>query len=242
MAEMPNTQTPKEETIEAPETPASPETPIEGAGTEGTVETTPSGNEPSPGKRLKELERDYSASSKEAKRLAEENKLLRTQLESNIFGAAPSDEEAARQVQDWDLLSPAEQHLWKEHILLKRQFSRLGHSVAQTAKQVTWEKQFIQLAKDSKYSELSSKREEFEEFCDGQEPSEILAKAFLFDKAREIGALEEKKRTARPGLETGSGGVKSAPLSQELTSEQAAHLRVNNPKEYQRLIRAGKIK
>jgi len=242
MEETPNTQTPEEEQVEAPEaTQQGSETPIEGAGTEGTVETTPTGNEFSPEKRVKELERDYSASSKEAKRLAEENKLLRTKLEGNTSGKAPSDEEAAKVVPDWDLLSPTEQGLWKEQVMLKRQVAKLSTIITQTAKDASRDKQFAELAKDPVYLELSEKKDEFIEFCQGQEPSEILAKAFLFDKAKELGAKEEKERK-RPGLESGSGGTKTPLPSQELTDEQRENLRVNNSKEYARLIRTGKIK
>ena len=229
------TQTP-EENLGNPET-ETPETLSEGTGQEGTpAETIDEGAELSPEIKIKGLEQKFSASSKEALRLLKENKQLKAKLESNSSGEPPSDVEAARIVPDYDLLSPAEQHLHKEQIMLKRQLAKLGEAVYSQASQLTSEKKIEELAQ--KFPSI--KKEDFRNFCDGQEPSETLAKAFLFDQAKELGAKEEAEKRARKGLESGSGGErKIAPKG--LTIEEREKMRVGEPVRYGQLIRDGKI-
>ena len=233
---MVETQTPISENLGNPET-ETPQTPAEGTGQEGQPAETPlEEGQPDSDKEKEELRTKFSASSKEALRLLEENKHLRAKLEGNISSEPPSDEEAAKVVPDYDLLSPAEQHLQKEQIMLKRRLAKLGEVVHSQTTQLNHEKKFNELS--VKYPSL--KKDVFVEFCNGREPTENMAKAFLFDQAKELGAREEAEKRARQGLESGSGGERK-PAPKGLTDEEKEEMRVKDPVRYGRLIRERKI-
>jgi len=151
----------------------------------------------------------------------------------------PSEIDRAEALSSWDQMSPTEQNLFKRQRDFKREIDGLKDRLARTTTKLDWDDQFSQLTKNPTFSSIAKRREKFKEFCGESMPSEVMAKAFLFEDAKEIGAKEEKDKT-RPGLETSSGGERKAP-SPELTSEQREYLRVKEPEKYKALIRKGVI-
>lgn len=253
MAEKPNPNS--EETEEKPETPKEEtleETPEEGLEGEGTPEKTPpEGKESTPAEGEKDIDykKRYADSSREATRLSEENKDLKTQIEglSNRPTPpieAPSEQELSEIVPNWDLMSPTEQSLQKEQVILKRELSVIKKTLGSTSGQLKWEKDFSELAEKEEFIPLLTQKKEFNRFCEQNSGAkiEVLARSFLFNDAKTIGAKEEKVKLERKGLETGSGGPKAPAKQTELTPEEEDKLRTTNPKEYKRLLKKGIIK
>ena len=235
-------------------TPVLPETPEitpEGQEEKETPkETTPEGQEPKPeGDEEDTYKKRYADSSREAQRLQTENQLLTAQIEElakkgkTSSVEIPSDTELSQSVPDWDLLSLEEQRLQKEQMMLKRELASIRGSLNSAAAQLQWEKDFGKLANQPDFKDLISLKQEFEHFCSKRANTSIedSAKSFLFDRAKQIGAIEEKDKLERKGLEKGSGGIRT-PKAPGLSYEERENLRKSDPKTYQKMVQKGLIK
>ncbi len=118
-----------------------------------------------------------------------------------------------------------------------------------------WNEAFETVASNPQFADLRQSKEEFRKkyFQPHNVPDNIveilteLAKSFLFDKAREIGAEEERKKQERIDSERANGGDKTPPASRTLADWE--YLARTNPKEfarrskeYQADLDAGKLK
>lgn len=250
MAEMP-IETPKDgDEAGAPANPETPEITPEGPEGEGTpIKTTPEGEGLNPeGGEEETFKKRYANSTREAQRLYEENQLLKTQIEGLSQKQTPAielppDEELSKSVPEWDLMTLAEQKLHKEQIALKRKVSFLESNLNRTSSQLEWENDFTDLVKKDSHKELLAQKSEFKHYCEKHAgtPIDVLAKSFLFDGAETLGAIKEKERQGRVGLEKGVGGIKE-PSKPGLTYEEREHIRVNDPKRYVKLLKQGVIK
>lgn len=88
-----------------------------------------------------------------------------------------------------------------------------------------------------RHPELSDKKDEFEEFLteNPEYPLESAAKVFKAEHGLYPAA------PARPGLERGTGGPKTAPQS-GFTPAQLKELRENHPRKYLEYIQTGRLK
>ncbi len=106
-----------------------------------------------------------------------------------------------------------------------------------------------------KYPDIKNSREEFKRanFKPNNVPDNIenildtLAKSHLYEKSRDIGAEEERKRQTRVNLEPPTGGEKTPKVG--MTSDDWEHLAQTNPQEFARRgqeydeqFRSGKLK
>ena len=250
MAEMP-ILTPKEggeeEAQVIPETPQITPEGLEGEGTPNNTTPEGDGSTPKGGEEDTYKER-YADSSREAKRLYEENRLLKTQIDGLSKKQTPaielpSDEELSKSISEWDMMSPIEQKIYKEQIGLKKEISFLKGDLSKTSGQLEWENNFVEITKNDSYKELISKKSEFKYYCDKHAgtPIEVLAKSFLFEKAETLGGIKEKERQSRVGLEKGVGGIKT-PQKPGLTYEEREKIRIEDPKRYAKLLKQGVIK
>ena len=157
----------------------------------------------------------------------------------------PSDKELAEMFEDWDMLSPTEQNLIRKIVILEKEIISLKSVSAETSKKLTWEEQFDELVKNPAFSKLLIQKVEFKRFCNQDENKgirlEVLAKSFLFESAKELGAEEEREKKKREGLEVATGGKKELP-SGEFSPEEEEYIRIHDPQRYQKLLREGKIK
>ena len=127
--------------------------------------------------------------------------------------------------------------------MLKRELASIRGSLNSAAAQLQWEKDFGKLANQPDFKELISLKQEFEHFCSKRANTSIedSAKSFLFDRAKQIGAIEEKDKLERKGLEKGSGGIRT-PKAPGLSYEERENLRKSDHKTYQKMVQKGLIK
>ncbi len=165
----------------------------------------------------------------------------KAQKGATIINKTPSEAEMAQVIPDWEYLSPQEQTLAKEVAFLKKEISSLKEMATGTARKITFDEQFSELSRN--FPLLAGKKAEFKEHCESEEPTEKLAKSFLYDVAKEIGAIEEKEKMERPGLEIATGGIKTEPKpkAKGITAEEAQKLRKSDPRKYNEMIRMGKL-
>ena len=248
MAEMPNL-TPNDDVVGGTEETPTPESISEGQEEKETPETPAEGAESTPeAEEEAAYKKRYADSTREAQRLARENEQLKIQMtelanKPNIVIETPSDTELSQQVPDWDILSPTEQKLMKEQVFLKRKLASLETSQTLTNKQLLWERDFSELTIKPEFSVLKAKKQEFDHFCSKNPYTsiDVLARSFLFDESRNLGAKEESVKLSRKGLEKGVGGTRT-PTHTGLSDEEISKLADEKPLLYQKMIREGKIK
>lgn len=211
-----------------------PETPEEGTPKNATEEKTSEEIE-SLKAQIEALQAQKEHFREKAQRLGEELEELKTRTL-----LPPSEKELKESYPDWDMLSPIEQKNLQDILALKKEIATLKEEIAKASTRLAWEDEFTKIVKS--FPQLQARKEEFKEFLGSDLPSEKLAKAFLFEEAKELGAKEEKEKASRPGLEKATGGVKVVPASGELTPEEAAELRKKNPQLYFKLIRERRLK
>ena len=216
------------------------ETPKETTG-EGIESTPEPVEEDSPYKKR------YADSSREAQKLLRENELLKIQMAElaqrpNSTVEAPSDTELAKSVPDWDILSPTEQKLMKENIFIKREIAEVKRLQNLSNKELLWERGFGELTMKPEFSALKAKKDEFSLYCSKNpySPIDVLARSFLFDESKNIGAKEVQEKIARKGLEKGVGGTRVPPKTGP-TDDELSEMMVKEPLKYMKLIREKKI-
>ncbi len=249
MAEKPNLTPNDDGVVETEETPTLENT-SEGQEEKETPTTTLEGLESTPegGEEDNPYKKRYADSSREAQRLSRENEQLKIQMaelaqKPNIVIEAPSDKELSAMVPDWDILSPTEQRLMKENVFIKREIAEIKRSNTLTTKELLWERDFGEMATKPEFSALKAKKQEFSLFCSKNPYTniEVLARSFLFDESKNIGAREIQEKLSRKGLEKGSGGTRVL-TSTGLTDEEIGKIMVEKPLLYQKMIKEGKIK
>ena len=207
---------------------------------EGETPKTDLPGEKTSEEKIKSLEAQVGSLQAQKEHFREKAQELGTELEElKIKPATPSEEELAKQIPDWDMLSPTEQQLHKEIAGFKKELTSISKQFAKKSDQAKKEEKLAGLLR--KYPELQEQEMEFREFCGDEEPSEHLVKSFLFEKAEEIGARKEAEKKEREGLEKGTGGEKTPPAP-GMSLADIERLRKSNPKEYQRLLREKRIK
>ena len=197
---------------------------------------------------------EEKTSEEKIRALEEERKRLHAQLghqreraqklqeeleELKLQPPTPSEEDFTKSVPEWDELTPTEQALFKKDQARGKKILALEKEIFSLKNTLGWQEQFSQIVKA--FPQIVEREEDFKQFIGDELPSEKLAKAFLYEEAKEIGAKEEKERTEKSGLEKGTGGEKT-PLLPKRTLEDLARLRIEDPKKYFQLIRERKIK
>ena len=189
----------------------------------------------------------FSESSKEALRIREENIRLQNELaearklaESNGGNYANNSEQI---IPGFEHLSEEEQKnliAYTESIrnTVKSEIYK-DPAIANAKRQYNesvWNEAFNEIA--SNYPELKEQKDDFKSkyFREDNVPSNIkellgdVAKVYLFDKAREIGAKQALEQANRIDLERASGGDKEPSSSRTLEDWQ--HLQRTNPAQF----------
>ncbi len=249
MAEKPNLTPNDDGVVETEETPTLENTSEGQEEKETPKETTAEGIESTPEAEEEDTyKKRYADSSREAQKLMRENEQLKIQMtelanKPNLVIETPSDTELSQQIPDWDILSPTEQKLMREQIFLKRKLASLETSQTLTNKQLLWERDFSELTLKPEFLVLKTKKQEFDHFCSKNPYTsiDVLARSFLFDESKTLGAKEEMEKLARKGLEKGVGGTRS-PIHTGLSDEEISKIAAEKPLLYQKMIKEGKIK
>ena len=188
-----------------------------------------------------DYKKKFSESTTENQRIAELNAQLlkdKEELEAKLAKAneTPSEEELSSKYPDWDLKDGDEQERLRREEAREKRLRILEEKTA-------WEDDFKSLVKQSEFSSLREREDEFKSFA-YKYPKSVdlttLAKSFLYDSPKPP-APPEKEQPPRPGLEPPTGGSKEVQGS-GMTLEDITRLRTENPKLYLKMIREGKIK
>lgn len=192
---------------------------------------------------LAEKDRRLAENEQGVQKLLDRNKLLQAQVEKMTSTESPSEKELAETISDWDILSPTEKKLLKDTISIQRDMAKIKGNLDKAVDKLNWEDAFSDTIKT--FPNLAGKKQDFREFCYRPEnlhsPMIVLARAFCYDDAKEVGAKEEKEKLSRPGLETGKGGLKEPPKP-GITLEEVVRLRTTNPKLYAKMLQKGELK
>ena len=192
-------------------------------------------------------EQRYKAQQTEAQLQAERNKHLIDKIEESNNLQPPTEAELKAFVKqdgvDWEELTTFEQATAKRTLIAERRSQLLNEAIQGQRKIDEWAKtvdDFID-STDSKpeFIDLSSHEADFRKFAMKEAhrgtPMDILTAAFLHNlptEAPKRGSLFPK----------GGGGEIEKPKEGITDADTVAKLRRNNPREYARQVKAGKIK
>lgn len=191
-------------------------------------------------------EQRFKAQQTEAQIQVERNKALTDKVEEAATVTASEDELRAFVKEDgaeWDELTNFEQGMAKRTYLSEKKFG-IVHEAVKTAKQVDeWAGKVDTFIDETdgkpEYVELSGFEADFRKFAMKEAhrgtPIEVLLPAFLHN-------LPPVKKSRGSLFEKGGGGDKTEKKTGIDDAEVVKKLRESNPKEYKRLLKAGKIK
>jgi hypothetical protein len=229
---------------------------------QGTV-PEPTGTKPNPeaGQDI-DYKTKFAESSKEALRLLDENKKLAAELAAKGNPPAPQGGAAATEslYPGFEELDPEAQKnlISYTDAITKRTREEIYKDPAisfavRNYNENKFDKAFESIV--AKFPELKNSKDEFKTkyFNPSNTPDNIetilgdIAKIYLFDKAKEIGAKEEQDRAGRIDMERASGGDKTPQPSRSL--DDWRRMAQENPvkfaslsKEYNADLAAGKLK
>lgn len=253
---MTDKNTPNQDNANPVDAPANPEV----APVETVAETTVTNPVPE-AEPIIDYEKKFSESSREAQRLLEESRRKDEEIErlrkereqilhvgeDNLYpGFEDLDEEQKKNLIQYTnvITNNVKKELYQ---IPEIAFARKAFN------EQKWDSAFEKIA--SKYPELKSNKEDFRSkyFKPDNVPSNIeniledVSKIYLFDKAKEIGAQEEREKASRIDIERAGGGDKPKVTSRSLKEWQA--LQESNPaefakraKEYQEDLASGRLK
>lgn len=223
--------------------------------TEEKQPETPEENpaESNPEETVDYLKTKFSESSKEALRLLEENKAtkseieqLRKELEAKEAAGSNYGKETENLYPGFEMLTEEEQRNVQAYTdgikksVLEGIYKDPAISDARAShNERRWETAFQETV--SEYPELAESKDEFKTkyFRADNVPSNIneitkdLAKVFLFDRARDLGAKDATEKANRIEIERANGGDKTPKASR--TIEDWQKLQQDNPAEFAKL-------
>jgi hypothetical protein len=185
----------------------------------------------------------YAGSTREAQVLKAKNKQLVDTVVQAKEMTPPTDEEMAKIYgDDWELMDNVTKRIARENELSTRRFQAIGRTVEETKKIDDWVGKASEFSQDqttlNKYPVLEGKETEFVQYC--MIPSRVdrdlddLVKSFLHDVKPSV--------PKRRNLFQAGGGGGEAPKPKGFSVAEVKFMRENQPKEYGRLLKAGKIK
>jgi len=195
-----------------------------------------------------DYEKKFKASTREALTLKFKNTQLTEKIDEAATLPEPKEEDmvayAAKKGADWNSLDGFAKNVLKDSYLNSKRFE-LIHEASQSGKELDiWEKKIDDYIGSTevaaKYPVLSEYEVDFKSFCMKQSRRgmdlEDLVASFFYYREKEVPKTKKKKSM----LLEGSGGA--APTKpQGMTADKARAVRLRDQKEYQRLVREGKI-
>lgn len=187
----------------------------------------------------------YQESTREAQRLAEENKKMDLAMHDALNIGDPTDEELRTVYPQWEDMSDTERMLAKDNYINKKKLSIIEKAAGERRTVDAWNEKVDKYTDNPKLyiavPELEGKQEAFKEYAKDKSRRNVsfslIVSAFLHDYNK------NKKVNRGQMFETGSSRApeKSKPKSDKLTVEQGRALMHTNYKEYARLLKEGKI-
>lgn len=227
-------QTPNGEEAPVEETPAQEQTP----------EVTPAVPEESAAQK----EQRYKAQQAEAQIIAERNKQLTSKVDEAAKLGEPTEEELRTFVRqdgvDWDELTSFEKSMAKKTLKADRQFALVNEAVQSANKIDQWAGEVDKFLDEAdgkpEYVSLSNHEAEFRHFAMQAThrgvSMDVLLPAFLHNLPT------APKKRGDMMLKGGGGDKIENAVDGIVDAELAGNLRKNDPREYARQVKAGKIK
>lgn len=190
----------------------------------------------------------FTESSREAQILAEREKEAKRKLEEATKPKEITDETMKQKYPDWDNYDDGVKAALKNTVIQEQKINELEKGQSEYLNERKWQGQIDSfLAENDETEKIVIKdKEAFKKYCNKPERKgmnlDILAAAFAYEVGTTAPAKPEKKKGSM--LESGSGAGatgKHKTDKKEYTAEDAKMLRQNNPKEYERLVRSGKL-
>jgi len=239
-------QIPQDEFEETPEPKVTPEKESEEETPEEETlkeEETSEEEEVEPSKEL--YKKKFSASSREAQKIAAKNRVINKALADAEDVPEPTEEELQVEFPDWDVMSDTEKVFAKETVISRNWRKTIAQAKEQASKIEKWNESVEDFIDDpvtlTDNPKLEGKTEEFKAFAtteaNNSVPFKILVSAFLHDHTT------SKPNNKGRMFERGSGGPndKPTPKSDKITLEEARKLRETNYSKYKEYLVAGKI-
>lgn len=213
---------------------------------EGEDKPTPVSDKPAPVETPEEREKKYHSQQTETQiQIAKNNALKDKITEAKRIGEPTMEELKAFVAQDgvsWDELTTFEQSQAKRTYISEKKLDLITKGAEEQDKIDEWANKidtFIDtLDANPKYAKLSGHEADFRKFSMKEAhrgtPIEVLLGAFLNDLPAVI-----KKRGSL--FESGSGGEKEEKPGKITDADAVQNLRITNPREYRRQVKAGKI-
>jgi len=190
----------------------------------------------------------FTESSREAQVLAEREKETKRKLEEATKPKEVTDDLMKQKYPDWDSYDDGVKAALKNTVVQDQKITALEQGQSEYLNERKWQSQIDGfLAENDETEKISIKdKDAFKKYCNKPERKgmnlDILAAAFAYEVGTTAPAKPEKKKGSM--LETGSGQgatQKHKTDKKEYTADDAKMLRQNNPKEYERLVRSGKL-
>jgi len=170
-------------------------------------------------------------------------------------------EDLKKSIPGWNNLNIEQQTaILNSYGAMQKDLDSIKETVAGIVDTQAYQTNFTKLVNQPEFSKIAERKEKFREYAYREEhlntPLDVLAKAFIVDEGlietkpepnpdpEQKPAAEDKNKDAgNEGLESGSGGSKNPSSNKEgFTTEEAAKMRKEDPKKYNRLSREGKMK
>lgn len=211
---------------------------------------TPPNPEPKPTPSVDYREK-FGESTRENQVLSGKLANLESQLGMAIKAEPPTEAELRAEYPEWDELTAFERRMATSNLTLQKQVQKATLIAQQAGTEAISERQFVDLLRKKnadgtfKYPGLREREDDFRSYCQMPShkgaPLETLANAFLFELGAEPKPTPQPKPEPKPTLERTSGGDTPQPKT-VISDEDAEVIRKNDPKRYNELIKAGKIK
>lgn len=203
--------------------------------------------EPKPEDTAEYWKTKFQESSREAQIIAEREKEAKAKLEEATKPKEITDDLMKEKYADWDSYDDAVKATLKNQVKLEQEVTALKQSQSEYHNERKWDSKINSFLDENAETEKYpiKDREAFRKFVSKPERKgmnlDVLAAAFVYEVGSTTSKPEKKKGSM---LESGSGQgatQKHKSDKKEYTAEDAKVLRENNPREYERLVRSGKL-
>jgi hypothetical protein len=190
-----------------------------------------------------DIEHRYVEASKEAIVLRSRNKQQNEAIEAALSLPEPSEEQLKKEYPEWEDLSDFNKQMAKRTLHSRLKDEKLKEALLSGKKVDDWLDQIDTFLDNptnmQSYPSLEGKEDDFRRFASRETrigvDFDVLVRAFSFDLKP-----NQPNKNRKEILLSGSGGGKTE-TKPAWTAEKVSVLRKNNPREYNRLVAAGKI-
>lgn len=189
----------------------------------------------------------FQESSREAQIIAEREKEAKAKLEEATKPKEITDDLMKEKYPDWDAYDEGVKSALKNQVKLEQEVTALKKQSSEYHNERKWDGQINSFLDENAETEKYpiKDREAFRKFVSKPERKgmnlDVLAAAFVYEVGSTTDKPEKKKGSMLEGG-SGQGATKKHKSDKkEYTAEDAKVLRENNPREYERLVRSGKL-